>query len=79
MAAVGVTTAEPLEYVYVAAPVGVIVQEPPVQTAPELTLMTGVILTVIVLTLLDVHPKTFDPLTVYVVVAVGVTTALPLE
>ena len=47
---VGLTTAVPDEYVYVLAPLGVIVNASPEQIAPELTVNVGAALTVTVLT-----------------------------
>lgn len=40
---VGVTIGEPLEYVYVEAPLGFKVNDPPGQTEPPLTLSVGVV------------------------------------
>ena len=47
---VGLTILEPDEYVYVEAPLGVMVKDCPVQITPELTVIVGVTVTVIVLT-----------------------------
>ena len=58
----GLTTFEPDEYVYVDAPLGAIVKLLPVQITPELTVMVGVILTVIVLiTKALTQPNTLVP------------------
>ena len=50
MVVVGLTTLEPEEYVYVDAPLGVKVNESPLQMDPELTAKLGIELTVTVLT-----------------------------
>ena len=47
---VGLTTLKPDEYVYVNAPLGVKVNESPLQIDPELTAKVGIALTVTVLT-----------------------------
>jgi hypothetical protein len=60
------TTLEPDEYVYVDAPLGVKVNESPLQIAPEFTVKVGVALTVIVLTTptKSEHPVELVPVTV---------------
>ena len=76
--AVGDTAAEPPEYVYVDAPLGVKVVLVPVQMVAPLTEMVGVGLTVTVNTALPVQVVILlVPATVYAVVAVGVK-ATPL-
>jgi len=76
---VGDTTGEPLEYVYVAAPLGVIVNDLPVQIEPELTAKTNEPLTDTVVTALPIQPAALVPVTVYVVLLAGVTIAEPPE
>ena len=56
MLVVGVTTGEPLEYKYVLAPVGTIVNDRPEQIVPEFTVIVGVIFTVTELTTEPIHP-----------------------
>src|SRR6478672_13294437 len=75
----GETTGEPLEYVYVLAPVGLNVNELPGQIAPPATAITGIGLTVMFETAvgLDTQPVASVPATVYELVVVGITTALP--
>jgi hypothetical protein len=53
----GDTIAEPLEYVYVLAPPGTMVNELPVQMLPLFTVMVGETLTVMVLVAVDTQPK----------------------
>ena len=73
MLVVGETTAEPLENVYVLAPLGTMVNELPEQIDPELTDMVGVAFTVkVIVAVLERQPK-FVPVTEYVVVVVGET------
>ena len=62
---VGLTTFDPDEQVKVFAPIGVIVNELPLQITPEFTVMLGVALTVTVLTaVLDpTQPKALVPVT----------------
>jgi hypothetical protein len=57
------------------------VNEPPGQIAPLLTVMLGpeVTVTDVVAVLELIQPNVFVPVTLYVVLAVGLTTALPLE
>ena len=66
MVVVGLTTFEPEEYVYVDAPLGVKVNESPLQINPELTTRVGIALTVIVLTTptKSEQPEAFVPVTV---------------
>ena len=61
---VGLTEAEPLEYTYVDAPVGIIVKEDPLQMNPELTAMVGTVLTVTDDTAVLVQPAAVVPVTV---------------
>ncbi len=63
---VGLTTFEPDEYVYVDAPLGVKVNESPLQIDPELTAKLGRALTVIVLTtpIKSEQPDAFVPVMV---------------
>jgi hypothetical protein len=62
----GLTTFEPDEYVYVVAPLGVIVKDAPEQITPEFTVIVGVILTFTVLTtvLEPAQPAALVPVTV---------------
>ena len=76
---VGDTTGEPLEYVYVAAPLGVIVNDLPVQIEPELTAKIKEPLTDTVVTALPIQPAVLVPVMVYVVLLGGVTIAEPPE
>ena len=77
---VGVTTELPLEYVYVSAPLGTMVNDCPAQTDPEFTKIVGKEFTVTVLIAVFVQPvSAVVPVTVYEVVEEGVTTELPLE
>ena len=55
---------EPDEYVYVDAPLGVKVNESPLQIDPELTAKVGVGFTVKFIVLVEVHPEAFIELTV---------------
>ena len=63
--AVGLTTADPPEKVYVLAPDGIIVKDCPAQIAPLFTVMIGDGFTVMVLTAgtLLTQPSEFVPLT----------------
>ena len=63
------------------APVGVKVNESPLQIAPEFTVKLGIAFTVTVLTtpVLLTQPDALVPVTVYEVVVVGLTTAVPDE
>ena len=67
--------------VYVLAPLGVIVNESPLQIDPELTANVGIAFTVTVLTtpVLLTQPDELVPVTVYEVVDVGLTTLEPDE
>jgi hypothetical protein len=78
---VGVTTADPLEYEYVLAPLGSMVKLWPLQMLPLLTEITGIALTVTVTTVGPVltQPAELVPVTEYEVVEAGVTTGVPLE
>ena len=78
---VGLTTLDPDEYVYVDAPPGVKVNESPLHIAPELTVNVGMAFTVTVLTtpVLLTHPDALVPVTVQLVVVVGLTTLEPDE
>ena len=58
---VGLTEAEPLEYTYVDAPVGIIINEDPLQMEPELTATVGKLSTETELTTLPKQPDTFEP------------------
>ena len=74
MVAAGVTligfVIPPVDQEYVAAPAAVNVAASPGQIVGELTVVTGIGLTVTVATAVDVHPKEF-PVTVYDVVVKG--------
>ncbi len=63
---VGLTTLEPDEYVYVEAPLGVKVNESPLQIDPELTAKLGIALTITVLTTptKSEQPEAFVPVMV---------------
>jgi hypothetical protein len=58
------TVAEPPVYTYVDAPDGLIVNEDPLQMAPELTATVGLALTVTVETDEFEHPAALVPVTV---------------
>ena len=61
---VGLTNAAPLEYTYVKAPLGFIVNELPLQIAPELTATVGLAFTVTIDTAVLVQPNALVPVTV---------------
>ena len=60
----GVTNGEPLEYVYVAAPLGKIVNVEPVHIVPLFTSIVGIAFTVTALTAVAVQPAALVPVTV---------------
>ena len=61
---VGLTEAEPLEYTYVDAPVGIIINEDPLQMEPELTATVGTVFTVTDDTAVLLQPNALVPVTV---------------
>lgn len=77
----GVTTGDPLEYVYVIAPDGMSVKLCPLQMLPLFTVIDGRGFRVTV-TMVDpelTQPTLLVPETAYVDVVTGVTTGEPLE
>ena len=76
---VGLTTFDPDEQVQVFAPLGISVNELPLQIAPEFIVILGVPLTVTVLTAELVQPNALVPVTVQLVIVVGLTTFDPEE
>ena len=77
----GLTTFDPDEYVYVFAPLGEIVKELPEQIEPLFTEIIGIPLTETVLTAeaVLVQPDALVPVTVQLVIFVGLTTFDPDE
>ena len=76
---IGLTTLVPDEYVYDAAPLGVMVNAFPEQMVPLLTEIVGVDVIEMVVTADDKQPAKLAPVTVQLVVSVGFTTAEPEE
>ena len=76
---VGLTVAEPDEYVYVLAPLGVSVNESPLQIDPELTANVGAAFTVTVLTTPAelIQPDALVPVTGLEFVVFGLTKFCP--
>ena len=64
MLVVGLTVAEPPVYTYVAAPVGFMMNEDPLQMEPEFTEIVGFILTVTEAIAVPKQPAELAPVTV---------------
>ena len=64
MLVVGLTVAEPPVYTYVAAPVGFMMNEEPLQIEPEFTATVGLTFTVTEAIAVPKHPAALAPVTV---------------